>query len=234
MIEHKCKSGRGLVTIMLQENDQCPFCHYPNNKFKMLVKHDCVKTGESHYLFKNQICGFCYHMVPEKREILPTKDKREKFMRMVYDWADLSKDPRTKIGAVIIKDNVPISNGYNNFPSKVLDLKERYIDKPTKYSFIIHAEANAILNAARLGHSTLGATMFTQGIPCQECMKAVINSGIKKVICHKQWPNLTHSENWVKSIEVSETMRKEAGIELEWYDGVLDMEGFLDGKSIKI
>ncbi len=167
-------------------------------------------------------------------DIIPTKDKRDKFMRQVYDWADLSKDPRTKIGAILVKNDVPISNGYNNFPRKVLDLRSRYENKEEKYKYIVHAERNAIYNAAKLGHSTDGAILYTQGIPCAECMQGVINAGIVKVVCHKQWPNLTHSEAWVKSTEISNQMMKEAGIILEWLDKPLNVTGFLDGKELHI
>lgn len=166
--------------------------------------------------------------------IIPTKDKRIKFMRMVYDWADLSKDPRTKIGAIIVKDDIPIGSGYNNFPRKVKDLKERYDNKEVKYQFVCHSELNSILNAARLGNSTLGTTLYTQGIPCCECAKAIINAGIIKVVCHGQWPNLFYSEHWVKSTNISKQMFEEAGVEIEWLNEELGMEGFLDGKLIKV
>lgn len=166
--------------------------------------------------------------------IIPTKDKREKFMKMVYDWADLSKDPRTRIGAVIVRDDVPISNGYNNFPRKVLDLEFRYNNREIKHQFIVHAERNSIFNAAKLGHKTDGATLYTQGIPCAECMQGVINAGIIKVICHSRWPNLKHDPKWVESSEIARTMMIEAGVELEWYNKVLNMTGWLDGKPIKV
>lgn len=183
------------------------------------------------------ICG-AYHKKEEQLKkmgkIIPTKDIQETFMRSVYDWASRSKDPRSRIGAVIVRGEISISSGYNNFPRKVLDLEERYLDKETKYSFILHAEHNAILNAAKLGHSTDGAAMYTQGIPCRECCKAVINAGISKIICHKQWPNLTYSPAWVESIKLTEIMMEEAGIELEWFDKVLGVQGFLDGKVINV
>ncbi len=150
-----------------------------------------------------------------REELIPTKDKREIFMRAVYDWATQSKDPRTKIGAVIVSGDVPISSGFNNFPRKVKDLKSRYEDRETKYKFIVHAEHNAILNAARLGHKTEGATLYTQGIPCKECMKAIINAGIKKVICHSLWPNLYYSQTWVDSVSISKIMMEEAGVKLK-------------------
>lgn len=167
-------------------------------------------------------------------KILESKDKRIAFMKMVYEWASFSKDPRTKIGAVIVRDDVPISVGFNNFPRKVLDFEERYANREEKYKFVCHAEVSAITNAARIGCSTLGATMFTQGQPCNECCKSVINCGIKRIVLHKQWPNLIYSEHWVKSNEISKIMTKEAGIEIEWLDCILGTQGFLDGKVIEV
>ncbi len=155
-------------------------------------------------------------------------------MRAVYLAATLSKDPRTRIGAVLVKDNNIISTGYNNFPRGVRDLEKRYNDKETKYNFICHGEFNAILNAARSGVSTLDSTLYTQGIPCCECCKAVIQAGIKKIMVHKQWPDLVHSEKWVKSNKISATMIKETETELAVLNKELGIEGFLDGQIIKV
>lgn len=166
--------------------------------------------------------------------IVQTKDKDEFFMRTVYSVANLSKDPRTKIGAVLVKDNNIISCGYNNFPRKVLDLKARYENKETKYKFICHAESNSILNAARAGISTDNSILFTQGCPCQECCKSLIQAGVSKIVIHKQWPNLTHSAQWVESIECSKIMIQEAEIDIKWLDKVLSIKGFLDGKEIDV
>jgi len=185
--------------------------------------------------------GFCNDLLENKSVderlnelILETKDKEEFFMRTVYSVADLSKDPRTKIGAVLVKNNNIISCGYNNFPRKVLDLKARYENKEVKYKFICHAESNSILNAARAGISTDNSILFTQGCPCQECCKSLIQAGVSKIVIHKQWPNLTHSVQWVESIECSKIMIQEAEIDIKWLDKVLNIKGFLDGKEINV
>ena len=158
----------------------------------------------------------------------------ERFMREVYLVASQSKDPRTKIGAVIIEDNDIISTGYNGFPRGILDLEERYNNREIKTQFVKHAESNAILNAARKGSSTRNSILFTQGIPCNECMKDIIQAGIKKIVCHKQWPNLFSSEKWVQSINISKILMLEADIELVWLYKVLNIDGFLDNNVIKI
>jgi dCMP deaminase len=155
-------------------------------------------------------------------------------MKQVYLAAERSKDPRTKIGAVLVREKNVIGTGYNGFARKVNDSPDRYNDKPTKYKFVVHAEDNAILTCARLGIPTLGSVLYTNGIPCRECCKSVIQGGITEIVVHKQWPNLTHSQAWVDSIKDSTTMLGEADITIRWLDSVLNMVGYLDGKIIRV
>jgi dCMP deaminase len=128
--------------------------------------------------------------------------------KMVSEW---SKDPRTKVGAVVVDDkNRVLGIGYNGFPRGVID-DERLDDKPLKLQMIVHAEANAILNS----HGNLeGATLYCwPGTPpCNECCKTVIQSGIRRVV----GPKLTGEESsWYKSCEVSKIMCKEAGVVID-------------------
>ncbi len=155
-------------------------------------------------------------------------------MRHVYLVASKSKDPRTKIGAVLVRDNTVISEGYNGFPRYVLDLEERYLLRELKSNYVIHAENNSILNCARNGISTLGTTLYTQGTPCKECAKSIIQAGIKTYVIHSKWPNLTYSSEWTKSIIIANQMFKEAGINEVYIDSILNLTGFLDGKIINI
>lgn len=161
-------------------------------------------------------------------------DWDEFFMRHVYLAATKSKDPRTRIGAILVKDKHIVSSGYNGFGRGVKDLKERYEDRETKYSYICHAEFNSVLQCAKLGISSLGATLYTPGFPCSECCKTIVQGGISTIVLHKQWPNLTYSEKWVKSFQISEQMIKEAGIEVRWLDKTLNVQSVLDGKVISI
>ena len=156
------------------------------------------------------------------------------FMRKVYEIASKSKDPRTKIGAVLVRDNHAFLEGYNGFAKGVKDLSERYQDKETKYKYVVHAEHNAILIAARFGISTMNSTLYTQGIPCNECTKAVIQAGIKEIVVHAQWPNLFTSPKWTDSIGISNIMLEESGITVRWLDSVLGVNGYLDGKIMKV
>lgn len=155
-------------------------------------------------------------------------------MSMVYLVAAKSKDPRTKIGAVLVKDKHIISTGFNGFPIGVEDKLERYLDRETKYKFVAHAEANSIFTAARFGIATNNSTLYTQGIVCNECCKSIIQGGVTQVVVHKLWPNLIHSPAWIESINISKIMLKEAGIKIKWLNKQLNMTGFLDGKLIKV
>jgi dCMP deaminase len=168
-------------------------------------------------------------------DIIPSKDMREIFMRAVYDWSTQSKDPRSHIGAVLVKNEVQISSGYNNFPRKVLDLVERYHNRETKLKFVIHAEENAILNAAREGTITLGSVLYTQGIPCINCMKSIVNAGVVKIVVHKQWEDAKNpTSEWAIMNEVANIMRVEGGVELEYYDKVLGITTLWGGKEIAV
>lgn len=157
----------------------------------------------------------------------------EWFMRHVYLVSTKSKDPKTKIGAILVKNYHVISTGYNGFPIGVKDEKERYIDRQTKYRFIVHAEDNCILTAARFGIATGGTIMYTNGIPCCECAKSIIQGGVTQVVVHAQWPDMTHSA-WVESVAVSKQMFEESGIKLRIFDGVLNIRAFLDGQLIEV
>lgn len=104
------------------------------------------------------------------------------FFELAKTVAKQSKDPSTKVGAVIItKDKRIISTGYNGFPVGADDNTEMYLDKPTKYKRVVHAEANAITQAARYGVPLNDCIMFVTLPPCIECAKLIIQSGIKHV-----------------------------------------------------
>lgn len=129
-----------------------------------------------------------------------------------------SKDVKTQIGVVIVgKDNEIVSTGYNSFPRGINDdLPERQ-ERPEKYFWFEHAERNAIYNAARIGVSTMGTTMYmTCDLSCADCARAIINSGISKVVFKrstKDWPNI-----WQESAQRSLQMFKEARVVVEYYD----------------
>lgn len=173
---------------------------------------------------------------PEEFQDYVPPDWDEFFMRHVYLVASKSKDPRTKIGAVIVKDNNIIASGYNGFARGVLDLPERYDDRETKYLFVCHGEFNAVASAARHGIATNETIMYTQGIPCNECAKSVVQSGIKVVVVHEQWREYSKENptKWTHLANYSKTMFEESGVAIRYYNKVLHLQGYRDGKLIEV
>jgi len=124
--------------------------------------------------------------------------------RLVSTW---SKDPSTKVGAVITHGKFVVSLGFNGFPKGVADLSERLENREVKYKMVIHAELNAILTARqRLEGCTLYVWPF---MPCSQCGSAVIQSGIKRVVAPK-----IDNERWTESFALTTQMFSEAGLEL--------------------
>lgn len=155
------------------------------------------------------------------------------FMKQAYLVAEKSKDPSTKIGTVIVKDNHIISSGFNGFPIGVKDLPERYSNRELKYKFVVHSEANAVLSAARFGISTSGTTIYTQAIPCHDCSKSLIQGGIRKIVVHSGWPNMSHSK-WKESMEISGIMLTESGVEIRYLEDTLNVLAYLNGKTYSV
>ncbi|MBU0593329.1 MAG: CMP deaminase [Gammaproteobacteria bacterium] len=137
------------------------------------------------------------------------------FIAIANQVAQLSKDPSTKVGALIFGPGMEVrAQGWNGFPRGVIDSEERLNDRPTKYQFVVHAEANAIANAARSGVAIEGCSLLVTALhPCNDCAKLLIQSGIKKVYA----PLPADDERWADSFEVAATMFREAGVVVEFY-----------------
>ena len=105
-------------------------------------------------------------------------DKR--YMRMALIWAENSYCKRRQVGAILVKDKMIISDGYNGTPSGFENVCEDE-DNVTK-PYVLHAEANAITKVARSNNSSEGATMYVTSSPCIECSKLIIQSGITRVV----------------------------------------------------
>lgn len=130
--------------------------------------------------------------------------------------AGWSKDKSTKVGAIIVnaEDKNPISMGFNGFPANVNEnIPERH-ERPLKYSFTVHGEINAIANAAKNGQKTKGCDMYVNYFPCCNCAGAIVNAGIKKVICENK-PNL-NDERWGENWKISLMILNEGGVEIEY------------------
>ncbi len=111
----------------------------------------------------------------EKQRLLDMR-----YMRMAQIWAENSYCERRKVGALLVKDKMIISDGYNGTPSGFENCceDEDFVSKP----YVLHAEANALTKVARSHNSSEGATLYVTASPCIECAKLIIQSGIKRVV----------------------------------------------------
>lgn len=142
-------------------------------------------------------------------------NKREKEIFMLETaerFSNFSKDPSTKVGAVICDYNFRIlSAGYNGFPLKYPDDYSN-ITKEEKHLISIHSEVNAILNAAKNGVNLSNSTIFVSEHPCANCTAAIVNAGITRIVLREK-TNLSLS-TWGKSLEMSQKIIEECKIEL--------------------
>ena len=128
-------------------------------------------------------------------------DLDKRYIRMASIWAENSYCQRRKVGCLVVKGNMIISDGYNGTPSGFENVceDENNVTKP----YVLHAEANAITKIARSGNSSEGATMYVTASPCIECAKLIIQSGVRRVV---------YSEKY--RLEDGINLLKRAGIEV--------------------
>ena len=119
-------------------------------------------------------------MTQKKQENL---DRR--YLRMAQIWAENSYCQRRKVGAILVKDKMIISDGYNGTPSGFENIceDENNVTKP----YVLHAEANAITKVAKSNNSSDGATLYVTSSPCLECAKLIIQAGIKRVVYSEKY-----------------------------------------------
>jgi dCMP deaminase len=142
----------------------------------------------------------------------------KELLRKAYETATHSHDPSTQNGALLIDDSgTIIQEDCNRFPDGVAETVERW-EKPLKYKIIEHAERNVIFKSCKNQSITQGMTMVCPWAACSDCARAIIQSGIKRLITHKQ-AHEKSPEFWQKEIEVAFLMMKEAGVEVFMYDG---------------
>lgn len=122
----------------------------------------------------------------------PTSNTPEKqarydraYLKMATEWAKLSHCSRKQVGALIVREGMIISDGYNGTPSGFPNKCED--DSGNTQWYVLHAEANAILKVARSTNSAVGATLYLTLSPCQECSKLVLQSGIRRLVFINQY-----------------------------------------------
>lgn len=124
---------------------------------------------------------------------MPTNETKEskqlkldlRYLRMARIWAENSYCQRRKVGALVVKEKMIISDGYNGTPSGFENVCEDATD--TTKPYVLHAEANAITKLARSSNNSDGATLYVTAAPCIECSKLIIQAGIKRVIYAEQF-----------------------------------------------
>ena len=109
----------------------------------------------------------------------------ERYLRMARVWAENSYCVRRKVGALIVKDKMIISDGYNGTPSGFENICEDDMGKTKPY--VLHAEANAITKVAKSANNCDGSTLYITAAPCIECSKLIIQAGIKRVIYGREY-----------------------------------------------
>lgn len=135
----------------------------------------------------------------------------DRFIELAAHIATWSKDPSTKVGAVIVNPNRTIlSLGYNGLPRDLKDDQNALLDREYKLARTVHAEMNAILSAPT---RPTGCTLYTYPLPpCSNCAAHVIQAGITRVVCPKPAAN----SRWSESNEIAKEMFRETGIQLDY------------------
>ena len=138
-------------------------------------------------------------------------DWNKRFLDLAETFSTWSKDPSTKVGAVLINDFKQIvGTGYNGFARGVPDHPEDYENRDLKYKKIVHAEINAVLNA---GLPVRGSTLYCTFFPCPQCAAFLINAGVKKIVAREN----PSDERWAEEQKIAETMFVQAGIGVQRY-----------------
>lgn len=141
-------------------------------------------------------------------------DWNQRFIDLSSHVANWSKDRSTGVGAIITKDNIILSVGYNGFPRGANDDVESRHQRPAKYKYTEHAERNAIYNAARKGISLDHSKLYIDWFPCVDCCRAIIQSGIEEIVCKQ--PDL-NDERWGSDFIISLELFKECKVKITYH-----------------
>lgn len=159
----------------------------------------------------------------------------EYWLNMCYFVAMRSIDPRTHVGAVCVSEaNTVLSVGYNGFCRGSDDTRVERMEGENKYLWIEHAERNALYAAARAGIVLFGSSMYTIAVPCADCARGIVQSGIKRVIVDASTKQ-SLSEKWKKHQEATTAIFNETGVSLLEYQRqspLIKIHGLLDGHLI--
>ena len=155
----------------------------------------------------SKLGGFCILRAHKKFNVIVNKQEKydRAYLRMAIEWARLSHCKRKQVGALIVKNKMIISDGYNGTPSGFENCCEDR-NGETKWH-VLHAEANAILKTASSAHNCSGGTLYLTMSPCKDCSKLVYQAGITRLVYLNKYSDTTGIE-----------FLKEAGVELVQFD----------------
>ena len=137
-----------------------------------------------------------------------------RFIKLAEEVRTWSKDPKRQVGCVLAIDKRDVSRGYNGFPEGLSDDLSRLKDPFFKGKVIIHAEVNAILNAAKFGVKTAGSTAYVTYHPCAPCASQLIQAGVVKLVCPS--PKQA-SDKWAMDFSLASDILFEAGVLVLYY-----------------
>lgn len=149
-----------------------------------------------------------------------------------HEAARSSGDPRTQNGAVLVRADDIVILAANALPAGVASRRDR-LEPPQKYTFIEHAERNAIYAAAAAGWPTAGATMYCLWFACPDCARAIIQAGIAEVVGHVAPRNETPSR-WLQAVRDGEQMLREAGVRMRWLAEPLGVSIVFNGQEMQL
>jgi dCMP deaminase len=133
----------------------------------------------------------------------------QRFLNVANEVANWSKDPGTCVGSVLVKDRRILATGYNGFPAGLDDSLERYSNRELKLAYTVHAEVNALLNAAKNGAETKGSTLYVTFPPCVNCATCIAQAGVERVVC----PDVdTAPERWKDNFLQGQSVLAEIGV----------------------
>ncbi len=141
------------------------------------------------------------------------------FIKMAVHVAAKSQDPSSRYGAVVVRHETKniLSTGYNGIPRQ-MDYIEKYFSRPDKYNYFVHAEQNAIFNAAREGIRLDGCHIYVIHPPCVECCKAIVQVGIQAIVYKEGLPEGAHDElnldNWRQKMAAAAEILRQTGVSI--------------------
>ena len=160
---------------------------------------------------------------------ISTEEVHKKLLKNCYDYASKSNHPSTHTAALLVDNEKVILSGQNILSPGVKELEERF-KGDNRHIYPNHAERDVIYKAARKGIKTKGLTMIMPWLPCIPCANAIISSGIKQLVVHKQMIERT-SDKWKTELKNAIQIMEEAGIPIIAYDGVVGAKAYMHNQE---